>query len=63
MFPWGDAPRPFDKGDRVYSGDCRGIVISVERDTFAIQWEDGKYGPITYPFPVDFIRKAMPWEL
>ncbi len=48
-------------GDTVYSGDCRGAVVSMDGDTMEIIWSDGE-GAITYPIDAEFLRKAFPWE-
>jgi len=70
MFPWGDTPAEipgpdapaYAVGDAVYSGDCRGTVVSVDADTIAIVWSDGDGGAIIYPVEASYLRKAMPWE-
>jgi hypothetical protein len=53
----------FEPGDVVYSGESRGIVVSVDvaDAVFSVDWNEN-YGPITYPLDATFIRKAMPWE-
>lgn len=69
MFPWGDAPNTNDApgyavGNAVYSGKCRGTVVSVDTATatMGIVWSDGDGGAITYPIDADYLRKALPWE-
>lgn len=61
---WSDAPtaRPYAVGERVYSGDCAGTVHAVGSTTFDVAWDDGAYGPITYPMDAGYLRRAMPWE-
>ncbi len=48
-------------GDTIYSGDCRGTVVSVGADTMEIVWSDGE-GAITYPIEAEFLYKAWPWQ-
>lgn len=67
MFPWGDAPDPFQRpawteGETVYSGASRGTVVSVDETTMGIVWDDGDGGVIVYPVDADYLRKKMPWE-
>lgn len=67
VFPWGYAHGPFWTAlEIVYSGNCRGTVVSVDTAsaTMAVLWDDngGRYGEITYPLDADYLRKGMPWE-
>lgn len=74
MFPWSDAPpeisrsdaASFAVGDAVYSGHCRGAVVSVDENENAmgVIWDDSgeRYGVITYPIDATYLRKALPWE-
>lgn len=73
MFPWSDAPaevsRPDDAwrvGSVVYSGECRGTVVSVDEseNAMGIIWDDNgdKHGAITYPMDATYLRKGLPWE-
>lgn len=52
----------FAVGDEVYSGACRGTVISVAGQYMQIQWDDGEYGPVTYPVDADYLTEKMPWQ-
>lgn len=65
VFPWGNPPAApgYAVGEPVYSGSCRGTVVSVDGDAGLMQivWSDGHH-PITYPLEADYLRKAMPWE-
>lgn len=66
MFPWSDAPTAPDYavGCGVYSGECRGTVVSVDEEhgQVGIVWSDGDGGVIIYPVEAKFLRKALPWE-
>lgn len=66
MFPWCDTQKacfPYAVGDRVRSGaNSRGTVVSVDGSRIEVQWDDGDYGPITYPMETDCLRKELPWE-
>lgn len=69
MYPWGDAPATnepaaFAVGDRVFSEDTAGRVVSVdaEQATMGVVWSDGGGGVITYPLDATYLRKGMPWE-
>lgn len=70
VFPWRDAhgtlgtTHRWGVGSAIYSGSSRGTVISVDakNGVMAIQWDDGSYGPITYPLEADYLRGPLPWE-
>jgi hypothetical protein len=74
MFPWCDtqasahAPEELSAyavGDAVYSGECRGTVVTVdaEKATMGVVWSDSDDGkPITYPMDASYLRRKMPWE-
>lgn len=50
-------------GSTVYSGDCRGTVVTVGETTMGVVWSDSDDGkPITYPIDAPYLRGAMPWE-
>lgn len=59
-----DLPKTYKTGDAVYSGDCRGTVVSVDaaNTTISVVWSDGT-GAITYPADATYLRKAFPWEV
>ena len=62
---WGTLPpRGYAPGDAIYSGDCRGSVVSVDASagTMAVVWSDGDGGAITYPLEAEYLRKKFPWE-
>lgn len=73
MFPWSDAPVEVPRSDDafrvdvvVYSGDCRGSVVSVDEseNAMGVIWDDSgdRYGVITYPLNATYLRKGLPWE-
>lgn len=71
VFPWGHALSALNHtdpgyavGGNVYSGTCRGAVVSVDvaNATMAVIWSDGDGGKIIYPMDATYLRKAMPWE-
>lgn len=67
VFPWSDPPAAprFSVGDVVYSGECRGTVVSVDATAglISVEWSDSRDGgAIVYPMEADYLRKAMPWE-
>lgn len=69
MYPWGNtstaqAAATHAVGNVVYSGACRGTVVSVDGDTMEIIWDDSDNdSTIRYPIDAPYLRKAMPWEL
>ncbi len=73
MFPWSHASaevsRPDDTfrvGDVVFSGACRGTVVSVgdAENAMGVKWDDSgdTYGVITYPMDATYLRKGLLWE-
>lgn len=73
VFPWSDAQpvevAAYAVGGTVYSGDCRGAVVSVDakQGTMGVVWEDAnteldRDPSITYPIDATYLRKALPWE-
>lgn len=67
MFPWchshasaHDTPT-YAVGDVIYSGDCRGVVVTANAGLISVVWEDGE-GEIIYPIDASYLRKKMPWE-
>lgn len=68
VFPWGDAPAApsYAVGDAIYSGTCRGTVVSVdaEHNTMAVAWSDNEDGgAINYPIEASYLRREFPWEM
>jgi hypothetical protein len=68
MFPWchsqASESSAYALGDTVYSGECHGIVVTVdaEKATMGIVWSDGDGYPITYPMDASYLRKGLPWQ-
>lgn len=73
VFPWSDAPGAighetpaYAVGNTVYSGACRGTVVSVDafsgHNLISVVWSDGDGGEIIYPADATYLRKGLPWE-
>jgi len=64
MFPWGDAStvQAYAVGDAIYSGECRGAVVSVDGRLISVVWSDGDRGEIIYPIDADYLHKGFPWQ-
>jgi hypothetical protein len=67
MYPWGNTQTvrtaAYAVGDRIRSGrESVGTVVSLDGEHMQVSWDDGNYGPITYPMDAGYLRKEMPWE-